>query len=117
MSANLSQNCHRITRESLENIIAFYEAARERPAVYFQPSIPEAIDCILSYFNQALYFVNIKESSRYQREIAIERGWEYNALGAVPSMREKGLKDEEMITELLTFEIEHWKRVLENLEK
>jgi len=45
------------------------------------------------------------------RDVAIERGWIWLvASGALPSMKEKGLSDLEIIKELLSIEIEAWKR-------
>jgi hypothetical protein len=43
-------------------------------------------------------------------QVITERGWEHVAVAPVDEMRERGLSDPEVVQELLTIEIETWKR-------
>lgn len=52
-----------------------------------------------------------------QKEAARNLGWNFNALGIVPHMKQKGLSDEEMVRELISVEIGAWKILRDRLEK
>jgi hypothetical protein len=99
--------------EWIEKIIIVLENVRSRRPLWILNSTePDAVMNWIYGFNCACGVFGLK-SDEYQlsEQIAIDRGWKWNALGAIPSMRERGLSGDEIGDELLCIEIEFWKRV------
>jgi hypothetical protein len=102
--------------ETLEKFIDLFQAASERPQMYFQPCNYDSVNSSLWWFRSAFHHSGF-DIPDYTREIGLERGWYSNALGFKPFMNKKGLTDEEMAKELLIIESENWKRVLQELKE
>ena|SRR5258706_9720152 len=94
-------------------IIRVLEDIRERLPLWVGTE-PLAIIPYLNGFYHGCHLFGLKGGGydKVYEETVIERGWKWGSLGAMPSMREKGLDDEAIALELVTLEIESWKKRL-----
>lgn len=71
-------------------------------------TIPSAID-FLEGFSVATSIFGCKPSTEITKEVYETRGWEFLAAWPHEEMKNKGMKEEEIIDELFQIEIESWK--------
>ena len=100
--------------EVVEGIIAWFENVRSRPQMFFPSLTPGIIGSGLYMFQMA--FRHLAYDIEPDIDVAIQRGWERNALGPVYQMRQRGMTDEQIVDEFLVIEIETWRRVLAKLK-
>src|SRR5258707_2306143 len=93
----------------IKNIIIHLEDVRARTGLW----VATMLDIIpyINGFNSACWTLGLKGGyDDIYREVVLQRGWEWTAHGALPSMRERGLDDAAIADELLVIEIEAWKK-------
>ncbi len=90
--------------EGLENV-------RSRPGVWMSKSLP-LVMVFISRFNIACRQLGVEASPADQAYWAVlsQRGWKVSPAGPWVEMQEKGLSEEEIVTELLTIQIEALKK-------
>lgn len=75
---------------------------------------PFAIAVFLSGFNSACQLFGLETprggDSEIYKDVVQEHGWEWSASGPWREMHKKGMKNTEIIDEVLAIEIETWKR-------
>ncbi len=104
-------------REHVDEIIQFFEAVKARPLMYFGKFDTEAVLLFTHGFYMSLSIAKQTfPSLEIQKDASKNRGWNFNALGITPHMKQKELSDEEMVKELISVEIEAWKIFRERLE-
>ena len=105
-------------REVIDKIIDFFEAVRARPLMYFGINDTNAVIIFTDGFYMSLSITNQSfPSLDIKKEASKNRGWNFNALGIIPHIKEKGMLDEEMVRELISVEIEAWKIFRESLNE
>lgn len=93
------------------NIIKKFEEIKRRPTMYVRDDVDELL-VFLQGFAIACRLCGLKSGFDEVYVSTVEqRGWQWlPSGGVVPSMRENGLTSTQMIQELLTIEIEVWKK-------
>lgn len=97
----------------LPNIIQTLEMIRNRPLMYIKGDVDE-LRAILLGFNLACGSLGLASGfdSTYQAVVR-DRGWTWlPSAGIVPVLIEAGMDTPQIINELLTIEIEVWKKRL-----
>ena len=84
----------------VEKAIEQLATIRERPGMYFAVSVESAED-FLTGFRTALTIAGVPLSRESHRTSFERRGWAWTALRAIPSMRERGLSDDQIVAELI----------------
>ena len=91
--------------ERTRRIVEILNSVRSRKAMYFSPVTVEAADTFLGGF-----VVGCLASGSIDRSGIVEsqqaRGWQIEAYGVIPQMRERGMTDEQMIDELIDIHID-----------
>jgi hypothetical protein len=93
--------------------VQMLERALRRPGMYFGPTNVDAVLHWLNGFNAGCHIAGINITyvpGSIFHQIVEERGWEFQATKPWRQMRERGWTDETIVQELLTIEIETWKR-------
>lgn len=102
----------------IDKIIEFFEAVKVRPTMYFGKYDTEAFRIFTHGFYMSLSITKQSFPNLEMRKVAAKtRGWNFNALGIIPDMKEKELSNEDMVKELISVEIETWKIFRNSLEK
>jgi hypothetical protein len=83
---------------------------KKRKGMYFLPRVEEA-ETFLAGFRTALIVAGVPVSHDSGRVALQGRGWEVTSVGVTPSMRSRGLTDEQMIDELLESFIEELRQI------
>ena len=83
---------------------------KKRKGMYFLPGV-EVAETFLSGFRAALIVAGVPVSHESGRVALQRRGWEVTSVGVTPSMRSRGLTDEQMIDELLESFIEELRQI------
>ncbi len=97
--------------EQARKIIRILEAVKSRPEMYVgKRDDPKEIQTFLWGIHVICRTLTGVDYDFF-REIALKRGWKNSPVGIVPSMREAGLSDEEIVTELITIDIEAYKQI------
>lgn len=107
-----------MNKASVDKIVEFFEAVKARPLMYFGKYSTDSVIAFTYGFYMSLSITDQPfPDLDTQKKASKNRGWNFNALGIVPHMKEKGLSDKEMVRELISVEIEAWKIFRDNLEK
>jgi|SRR5262245_5517566 len=100
--------------ERIPSLIRELENVRRRPHVHIGKIESTSLQHYLWGFREAAHlFTHMKYWEKYLRiieEVAYDRGWP-GSLSFVKSIRTRGLSEKEIIEEMLTVEIESWKRL------
>lgn len=102
--------------EKLEQIVSILEFVLKRPHMFAQTA--DSLECFLKGMviaTRACLDIEIP----YRRRLWVEanRGWKHTAVGPWNQMRAKGWSEEEIIREMVTIEIEIYKRTIENIRE
>jgi hypothetical protein len=102
-------------REKIERIIEQLENIKSRPASFIGNAGDE--EALIHFFHGYSAAIFIIEGERMPildvyHKIHKRKGWQINALGIAPQMKEKGFSGVEIVQELITIEIEAWKTLL-----
>jgi hypothetical protein len=96
-----------------QKVVELLREVRRRPPVWIGGYSPESLLHFLNGVTAAAGAFGLRihrhPGSAYGQVIT-ERGWEHIAAAPVDEMRERGLSDQEIVQELLTIEIETWRR-------
>ena len=84
----------------VEKAIEHLATIRKRPGMFLGPSVASAED-FLTGFRTALSLAGVPLSRESHQTSFQRRGWTWTALRAVPSMRERGLSDDQVVDELI----------------
>jgi hypothetical protein len=79
-------------------------------SMYFGPRVEEA-ETFLTGFRTALIAAGVPVSYESGRVVLRRRGWKVTSVGVIPSMRDRGWTDAEMIDELLDSFIEELRKI------
>jgi hypothetical protein len=100
--------------QEAQKVVELLREVRRRPPVWLGGYSPDSLIHFLHGVNAAVGVFGLRVD-RYlgssYGQVITERGWEHLAVAPVDEMRERGLSDQEIVQELLTIEIETWKRV------
>jgi hypothetical protein len=100
--------------QEIEKVINFLKGMREHPLLYFgyqnDPAIARAyLNGMRSVALKLLGFDNsVGEIVNIEDAAARRRGYWYQEDGVIPALKNKGLDDNEIVTELVETEIEFW---------
>jgi len=83
---------------------------KKRKGMYFLPRVEEA-ETFLNGFRTALIVAGVPVSHESGRVALQHRGSELTSVGVTPSMRSRGLTDEQMIDELLETFMEELRQI------
>ncbi len=102
-------------KASVENVIQLLVHIRERPGMYFLPITADGYINWREGFDtgcamRGLFIGERHSDDSFYMQILTAHGWKDSSFGPVIDMREHGLGEAEIITELLTMDIETWKR-------
>ena len=99
-----------VSREAaIDRIIEILVSARDRPQMYFDPLGPAAVIDFLYGLQIGVSVFGLRVGI-YSRRPALEsRGLEEKARWEDDQLRERGLSPAQIVTELLSIEIEMWK--------
>ena len=108
---------------TINRVIEYLEYVLLRPGMYFGTRLDvDSLTIFLTgfYSSFSVAGLGLFETPRDETYKAVveERGWEMSAVrGIWHSMQAKGLSEEDVFREVLTVEIEAWKKRLEALER
>ena len=95
-----------IVRKTIEQLAII----KKRKGMYFPPRVEEA-ETFLTGFRTALIIAGVPVSHESGRVALQRRGWELTSVGVTPSMRSRGLTDEQMVDELLESFMEELRKI------
>ena len=95
-----------------KTISELLEFVKNRPVMYIGAKTPELLVVFLHGFYLGLNWTCDAESLvSTKRQVTEERGWDSRNTISWAEMRESGLSDKKIVDELMTIEVESWKRV------
>jgi len=105
------------SQATIAKLLLVLEHARERPGMYF--SNIDAADSFLRGFRIAANTcIGMNDLvHKFRGQVTIERGWVWSSLPPWGEMKQTGMSEQDVIKEMLTIEIEAWKRVLKQIEQ
>ena len=96
------------------NIVEQLQKVNDQPDKFLGDTDPANLLMWLEGFNTACGVFGFQQGYVHHdailKLVAMERGWEYRSTGLVSEMQERRMRDELIIEEILTIEIETWKR-------
>jgi|RhiMetdeSRZDD1v2_1073273.scaffolds.fasta_scaffold157749_2 hypothetical protein len=98
----------------IPEMIRTLEFVKEKPHMFVADNPVTSMECFLFGFRSGCYANTDINSLKHKNtidEVTIERGWHFSPVPVSIEMRKRGLSDEEIIEELLTIEIEAWRRM------
>jgi hypothetical protein len=97
----------------IQTIIEFLESVREHPGPYLGREEPDRVrPFLMGVMQTARILLGVFPHAEIQWEVWQARGWDKGgARGAIGHMRDNGLQDAAIVSELIAIEIEMWKRV------
>ena len=105
--------------DQYQSIIEHFEHVRNRPAMFMGEASERALYAYLIGFETACRLLecipNYGTHSDFWK-VCAERGWEENSFGPQKRMHDAGWVEEAIVIELLTIEIETWRRRQESLQ-
>ncbi|MBA3532013.1 MAG: diaminopimelate decarboxylase [Ardenticatenales bacterium] len=102
-------------QEQVATLIEHLELVQRRPLLYlFPPPRHYALRTYLAALYTGSHIWGLEPDVQLRDTIALDRGWDLTH-NALTSMLERGLNEEQIVDELLTIEIEMWKRILQNI--
>jgi hypothetical protein len=97
-------------KDDIDQLIRGLENVQKR-APMFMSEDQSAIVNFLSGFHAACGFLGLTlPGDKFSDRVASERGWELTSAGSWREMERKGMDHSAIAAELLTIEIEAWKR-------
>ena len=106
----VNQNLRSITK-----IIQFLEAVRNAIGLWVGDDFLSVIPFIHGLNACAGIFGILGEHNRIYEDVVKSHNWEWSARLPIDAMKDKGMSNEDIASELLTMEIETWSRQLDNL--
>ncbi|MBI5957464.1 MAG: hypothetical protein HY866_01925 [Chloroflexi bacterium] len=104
-----------MNKEQVQQIINVLGGVRQRPGLYMRQNQASGF---LDGFRLALEMLSaMGVPTSFYKEALAERGWEWSLAAPLAEMQQRGLTEEEKVEELLTIEIEAWKKVLAQIEQ
>ena len=101
--------------EKINELLDVLQFMREKPRMFF--SGVEAGNNFLRGFNIAAGLcLDLPSDDDIRGKVTTEKGWTWSSLPPWSEMKEQGLDDTAIIDEMLSIEIEVWKRLLANLD-
>ena len=90
--------------DDLATAISRLKDIKRRKSMWFRPSVDNA-QTFLAGYRGALRAMGV-EISAHSEHVVERRGWVQSSIGYTPSMREKGLSEDEIIDELIEILVE-----------
>ena len=98
--------------ERIAGIIEMLEHVRERPAVFAGGSTVCAVGTFLSGFDMGCYALGLSLPHEMRQQVKEERGGPRSAeVWPVAQMRERGMAEAAMASEMLAIDIAAWRRM------
>jgi hypothetical protein len=96
--------------KALDRAMMVLESARKRKDLYFSRIEPSALIDWLNGFRAGCSIVGLEWSPASRRQVVERRGLEFSAAAwETEQFQERGLRDEQIVDELLAIEIEMWR--------
>lgn len=105
----------KMDKVQVDGIISELENVRQYKNMYIGSIDVSLAEAYLNGLITAWKKFGFEADETIRERIITERGWEISAARPVREMRSRGLTDEEIIHEVLTIEIETWKRIYDDL--
>jgi hypothetical protein len=99
-------------QQIIERIVERLLAIQQRPHVYIDESLGPMGNFQVG-FDMACEILGIMPDADVSEQVFLEHGWKPSAFGPHIQMRKKGFTEQQIIDELLSMEIEVWKRTLD----
>jgi hypothetical protein len=97
---------------SVDRVLEILRSARHRKSMYLDSIELGAAVNFLNGFKVACFACGLEVPLKIQKQVTIERGWKWNALGAIKEMQEAGLSEEQVVDELFAIEISGWEKCI-----
>jgi hypothetical protein len=102
-----------MNKADIEKIISALESVAKRPYMYMGSEGEIAAQPFLAGFHCALRILNLDEDTqKFRNDVLTERGWELSSVAPYTEMKQRSMSPDQMINEILTIEIEVWKKIL-----
>jgi hypothetical protein len=88
---------------------------REKSGMFFS-TVSQADSHLRGFKIASKICLDLPDSTRFYATVITEHGWTWTSDGPWKEMREKGMDDTAIIDEMLSIEIEVWKRAYGNLD-
>ena len=98
-----------IDEKIIENIIEWFENIKTRPQMFYGKNDPKLVENGMYWFRMA--FVHLGYISPSRNEM-VKRKLNQGAKNLETQLRERGLSEEEIVSEIIDIEIEDWKQFL-----
>ncbi len=100
-----------LTQPQAKVLLGTLEGLRRRPEMYIigKNNVEALLSFLYGMFTLCSHLTGFDRSTFL--EIAKRRGWQESPRGVVPSMREAGLSEEEIVKELIEIEIAAYKQL------
>ncbi len=100
-----------LTQSQAEVLVAMLKSVRSRPQLYV--SRTDDIKGIQTFLTALSIFCFYLTGFEYEtfNEVGVQRGWTNSGEGMIPSMREAGLSDEAIVTELIDIHIKAYEQI------
>jgi hypothetical protein len=90
-------------------VVALLEQVRQRPGLYIGAEV-EGLIPFLNGMKSTCAVFGLKQNTTLSESVAVERGWEYDAGGIWNALRANKLTYQQIVEEIIAFEILLWKR-------
>lgn len=99
-------------RQIIERIVERLITIQQRPNAYID-EILGPVGNFLVGLDMVCEIIRIMPDPDISEQVFLEHGWKPSAFGADVQMRKKGFTEQQIIDELLSMEVEIWKRTLD----
>ena len=89
-----------------DKLISQLREVQKRPEMYIGDLDSRSMRSFLVGYLVAQSALGVREAGLDRHKIIESRGWKVRAVGPVPEMRERGLTEREIVTELIEIEID-----------
>jgi hypothetical protein len=89
-----------------DRLIEALRALQKRKAMYVHPVTVQAIEAFLNGFKTGCHALGFEIDRELWWAAQEARGWKRRSVGPVPQMKAKGLREEEIMDELIEIEID-----------
>ena len=101
--------------DKIRVILEAFQHMREKTGMYFS-TVKMAESYLRGFRTASAICLDLPASMKARVEVVTERGWTSTSQGPWNEMREQGLDDAAIIDEMLSIEIEVWKRAYSDLD-
>lgn len=96
---------------SADKPIQLLERFLQQKQDFVFPLEPQSVELFLTGFRAACVACGLDVPRKLKQQVLERRGWKFSASGPLPQMRDKGMKDDAIMDELIKIEIDQLRQI------